>query len=122
MRKLPVKAEKDAVARLRQSEYNSCREVSLLLGCYIRQDATRIVQEDLFMQLLYGPGAAPPVPRSRARGMMPSRRRGSLTGFSRKRYNPPTDGDGVWKPVPEFFAVGIDRTTFPEVGVKDGVR
>ena len=48
--------------------------------------------------------------------------KGILDRVLRKRYDPPTDGDGVWKPVPEFFAVGIERATFPEVHVKDGVR
>lgn len=66
--------------------------------------------------------AAPRLFRGAEPEAEPQPPKGILDRVLRKRYNPPTVGDGVWKPVPEFFAVGIDRTTFPEVHVKDGVR
>ena len=92
------------------------------MGCYICQDATQIVQEDPFLCNCF---IVPEAPRL-FRGAEPEAYfqppKGILDRVLRKRYNPPTDGDGVCKPVPEFFAVGIDRTTFPEVHVKDGVR
>ena len=107
MRKLPVKKKK------KKAEKDSCpfasvrvqfmQRISLLFGLlHPPRCNSNSTGKILFYAIVLSNSAAPrPVPRSRGqRHMIPAAEGDPFDRVLRKRYNPPTDGDGVLEACP----------------------